>query len=239
MQRDSSRVERNDIYVYLIAGVATASMFMEKFRVTIHEKLAQGGRKVHSELLFPYGDRSRRVVPQIWEVRHDMRLSFSWVTSSIGGNRLLTAIQPQIPMGQDHTIILIGHSGGGVASVHAAQLMLERHIGTQPRPVVMIGSPRVRIPDILQSSVLSLYAMGNSRDLISRLGTFGGWSAGLNRIPIWKPDKHAPANIQALPIIGGHPDYFRDRDPYINPMGKSNLDLTMEAIEQWLYPSTH
>ncbi|WP_373229398.1 hypothetical protein [Cohnella sp.] len=236
MQRASNGVEGNEIYVYLMAGVATAPHFMEKFRAALHEKLAQSGRSVHSELLFPYGDWSRRVVPQLWEIRYDMRLSFSRFSYSIGGNRLLSSILSQLPMDRSHRTIFIGHSGGGVAAVHAAQLMLEKHIGSEPSQVVMIGSPRVRIPDNLQSSVLSLYATGKSRDLVSRLGTFGGWSSELRRFPIWQADKHAPVNIQGLPIIGGHPDYFRDRAPYVNAIGKSNIDITLEAIEQWLYP---
>lgn len=227
---------RNDISIYLMAGVATAPHFMERFRIALLERLEQACGSVYSELLFPYGDWSRRIVPQLWEIRHDMRLSFRRLKRSIGGNRLLASIRPQLSIGRSHRTILIGHSGGGVAALHAAQLMLDEQIDSLPSLVVMIGSPRVRIPANLQSSVLSLYAAGKSRDIISSIGTFGGWSSGLRRFPTWQSNKHAPVNIQGLPIIGGHPDYFRERAPYMNLLGKSNLDISLEAIVSWLYP---
>ncbi len=245
MLSDSNGKEGNEIRLYIMAGVATAPHFMETFRVALHGKLEQSGQAVRSELLFPYGDWSRRLIPQLWEIRHDMRLGFRRIVDSIGGNRVLSSIPSQPTINGGSGTILIGHSGGGVAAVHAAQLLLEKDIGSQPCKVVMIGSPRCRIPIGMRHSVLTLYAAGkhgnginegSSRDMISRLGTFGGWSAGLRRFPAWQADKHAPANILGVPIIGGHADYFRERAPFINPMGMSNMDLTLEAIVRWLIP---
>jgi hypothetical protein len=231
------------MHIYVMAGMATSPQFMERFRVTLQGRLEQSEHVDHSEALFPYGDNSRRLISQLWEIRHDMRLRFRRITNSIGGNRILTSIKQQVTVKGDHKMLFIGHSGGGVAAVQAAQLLLEQNRELQPFPVVMIGSPRCRIPDVMQNSVLSLHAAGRSPkeinagispDVVTRLGTFGGWTAGLRRFPSWQVDKYAPANILSVPIIGGHADYFRDSEPYVNPMGTSNLDITLEAIDRWL-----
>jgi pimeloyl-ACP methyl ester carboxylesterase len=234
MQRNSHSVESHKTFIYLLAGVATAPLFMETIRIALHDRLTKLGESVHSELLFPYGDWSRRVIPQVWEIKKDMRLGFQRLERSIGGNRVLASIESQLIAESGCRIILIGHSAGGVAAVHAAQLLLEKQVCSKPCSVVMIGSPRIRIPEPLKRSILSLHAIGKNRDLISRLGTFGGWQAGLGRIPVWRADKHAPDSIQVLSLLGGHPDYFRDQAPFINQQGKSNLELTLEAIVQWL-----
>jgi hypothetical protein len=216
-----------------MTGFATAPHFMEKLRVALHRILNHWGQSVHSELLFPYGDWSRRAVPQLWEIRSDIRLGLRRLNSSIGGNRALASIKKRRPL-PDHsrkTTILIGHSGGGVAAVHAAQLLSEQQGGSD-YCVVMIGSPRCRIPESLRPSVLAISAAGT--DFIPRLGSYGGWKAGKLRFPSWHRDKHAPADIRVVPIIGGHADYFRDSAPYVNFEGISNLALTLEAIELWL-----
>jgi hypothetical protein len=231
------------MHIYLMAGMATSPNFMERVRVALQGRLEQSGKVVHSELLFPYGDNRRRLIPQAWEIRHDMRLRFRRIAYSIGGNRVLTSIQSQLTVNGEDKFLFVGHSGGGVAAVHTAKLLLERQHVLQPFPVVMVGSPRCRIPDEMQNYVLSLHAAGKSQkginagispDVVTRLGTFGGWTAGLRRFPSWQVDKHAPANIRSVPIIGGHADYFRDCEPYVNPMGTSNLDITLEAIDRWL-----
>lgn len=243
MPSDSNERVGNNVHLYLLAGVATAPLFMESLRLALHEKLARSSaRIVHSELLFPYGEWSRRLIPQLWEIRHDMRLGFRRITSSIGGDRTQTSILARKNGDDKPFMILIGHSGGGVAAIHAAQLLIERGYGSA-YSVILIGSPRCRIPDGLRDSVLSISATGKrldiampgkSRDLVSRLGTFGGWHKPLRRLPAWKRDKHAPVSIHAVPIIGGHADYFRDSAPFVNSLGQSNLDLTLETIESWL-----
>jgi pimeloyl-ACP methyl ester carboxylesterase len=233
MQSDSTRKREYGIDLYLMAGLATTPHFMEKLRVALHGWLEQWWRPVHSELLFPYGDRSRRAFPQLWEIRSDMRRGFRRLYKSVGGNRAIEALEiRRVRLDRDRkTTLFIGHSGGGVAAVHAAQLLSERQ-GDSDCLIVMIGSPRCRIPEGLRQSVLSISAAG--KDFVPRLGSFGGWKAGMLRIPSWHSDKHAPGEMRSVPIIGGHADYFRDNAPYVNPMGQSNLDITLEAIESWL-----
>ncbi|WP_256760007.1 hypothetical protein [Cohnella sp. WQ 127256] len=257
MQSNLIGKEVNELDVFFLAGLATAPHFMENLRHVLIDKLQRGfsneslGQPVYSEQLFPYGDWGRRVIPQLWEIRSDMRLGVSRIARSIGGNRALNSIRSARPLSCDRPrmLLLIGHSGGGIAAVHAAQLLLdsERYSACL---VVMIGSPKCRIPESLRPSVLSISAAGRTKgtsttpsrspDIVSRLGTFGGWAVGNKedvvnrRLPSWLRDKHAPATRISVPIIGGHADYFRERVPFVNQEGRSNLDLTLEAILTWL-----
>ncbi|WP_308637481.1 hypothetical protein [Paenibacillus silvisoli] len=234
---------KGPVALYLLSGLATAPQFMESFRVALHALLAREGYEVEaSELLFPYGDWSRNVVKQVCEIGLDMRLSPRRAGRSIGGRRAVASIAAsRLRRGwQGGRTILVGHSGGGVAAVHAAKLLHEQD-GGAPGPVVMIGSPRCRIPAELRPSVLFVHAAGDSAgakiaDSISRLGSFGGWggfgAAGGGRL--WKPDKHGPAGACGVPIIGGHADYFREHAPYTNELGLSNGWLTLQAAWSWL-----
>ncbi|CAM3990112.1 hypothetical protein COLU111180_18270 [Cohnella lubricantis] len=259
MPCDSTNSAKINSDLYFIAGFRTAPLFMEEFRVSLQGRLEKAGARVRSKLLFPYGDWSRGPVSQLLEIRRDMRLSPDRLERSIGGRHVLEAItrdreaslheedsrgregcedreRPRLP-------ILIGHSGGGVAAVHASSLLLARMGGT-PCPVVMIGSPKCRIPDELRGSVLYLHAARRRgregrqvvySDPVTRLGTFGGWhSPGSRRWRTWRRDQHAPGNIVSVPIVGGHADYFRSRAPFIDGNGLSNLDLISEEVWHWL-----
>ncbi|QMV40636.1 hypothetical protein [Cohnella cholangitidis] len=256
MRRDSIGQEAGECELYFLAGLATAPTFMEKLRTEMLTSMTDG-RLVRSELLFPYGDWSRAVLPQLWEIRSDMRLRPERVTKSVGGNRALEAIRRQRALSPNRTAsattILIGHSGGGIAAVHAGQLLLEQGLSSACF-VVTVGSPRCRIPHRLRPNTLSIHVAGRrgkrsltkrkSPDLVSRLGTHGGWtlrSASMNgetearrSFPLWNRDKHAPSTVIAVPIVGGHADYFRERSPYVDTNGKSNLEVTMDVILGWL-----
>lgn len=229
--------------LYLIAGVNTAPHFMEEFRQTLHREMEEAGAEVRSKLLFPYGDWSRRTAAQLLEIRRDMRLPPERLNRSIGGRQVLEAMWPaRGEDGRRSRPILIGHSGGGVAAVHASALLPELEGGV-PCPVVMIGSPKCRIPDAMRGSVLYLRAAGRGRrrgtmataDPVARIGSFGGWSpAGRFGWPKWRRDKHAPTAIRSVPILGGHADYFRNRHPYLDEAGKSNLERISETVREWL-----
>ncbi|MBM7567167.1 hypothetical protein [Paenibacillus sacheonensis] len=230
--------ERKRVSLYLLAGLATAPQFMESFRVALHDIIAREGFGVRtSQLLFPYGDWSRRAIPQLWEISRDMRLGAGRFGRSIGGGRAVDRIGSGWTPGPGpgDRIVLVGHSGGGVAAVHAAWQLMDL-IGGPPSPVVMIGSPRCRIPEELRESVLFVYAggaqqdpgrPGRSADAVARLGTFGGgW--------LRKADKHAPPFSGGVPIIGKHADYFREREPYVNELGLTNQRLTLDVVWPWL-----
>src|SRR5690606_1696010 len=126
--------------------------------------------------------------------------------------------------GHSGELALIGHSGGGVAAVHAAHAL--HRAGASIRAVAMIGSPKAPIPRLLRPCTVFLHSKspitGRHTDPVARLGAFRGLPA---------------AAKQGLPLIGGHRDYFRSREPFVSPSGLSNLDITTAAVLEWLLAS--
>lgn len=243
--------------LYLLNGVRSAPRFMERLQETLAGELRALGFAVSAGVLFPYDDWSRRLLPQVREVRFDIMLPYRRYERSIGGSRVLAdldadrshaeAAAGERPMRE--LTVLVGHSAGGVAAVHAAGLLLARE-GGPPTPVVMIGSPKCRIPEPLREAVLYVQAerssgaagvgrakgsAGRTSDPVCRIGSFGGWTKGSGRLlPGWRSDRHAPAGRAAVRIIGGHADYFRDRAPYEAEGGRTNMDETLAAVMPWL-----
>lgn len=182
-----------------------------------------------SSLLFPYGDWSCPLIPQIRQVRRDMILRSGSFERSIGGRSILDEIGR---MEEADVVLFIGHSGGGVASVHAASLLDERLPAIQTR-IVQIGCPRFAIPPVMRDRVRYIYASranGSGKDPITRIGSWGGWEKGGIGIPRWNPLKFAPEERIPVPIIGGHADYFRDHDRFRSDTGSTNLDLVLERM---------
>lgn len=242
-RQSRERADTLDIEAYFAAGVATTPMFMERLREGVHRALTDRGASVRSGLVFPYGDRERSLWTQLREVGRDMRLRYGRIATSIGGNRLMESLERMGGARSSARTLLIGHSAGGVAAVQAAEMLLARSEGRGPAPlVVMIGSPRCRIPERLRDSVLYVYAekpaargsVTRPADPITRLGTFGGWRAGKFYVPRWIMDKHGPQHHHGVRIIGKHPDYFREEPPYVNDLGLSNLTLTIDIVLRWL-----
>jgi len=238
----------NKIEMYFLAGLATAPLFMENLRLALERRLGQAdvsdGAVIRSSLLYPYGDWSRNVLAQIWEIRADMRRKDGGLEKSIGGSRTLEAIKrARGENGESEkagTTLLVGHSGGGIAAVHAAAMLMAA--GASPSCfAVKVGSPRCRIPERMRHRVLSIHAegrrrgdaVGRSPDFVSRIGSYGGWGRS-RALPVWQKGMHGPGTRIAMPIVGKHADYFRDRAPYLNTDGKSNLDLIVDAIVAWL-----
>ncbi|MFD0680525.1 MULTISPECIES: hypothetical protein [unclassified Paenibacillus] len=240
------------ITLYLLAGVATAPLFMEGLRQTMEARLLQDGWLVQSELLFPYGDWSRKLSSQLREMSHDLWRARTRPLRSIGGQRVAAAIKAR---GEDSLPLLIGHSGGGVAAVHAVQILADAggavggrangRFGAGPRRpfphrIVQIGSPKCPIPEWMRESVLyagALNAKGKSSDLITRLGSWSGWQRNERGLTTWSWKQFAPTAIVHIPVIGGHPDYFRESSPYLNIDGVPNMETTVQAIWDWFQSS--
>ncbi|MFC5471780.1 hypothetical protein ACFPPD_24175 [Cohnella suwonensis] len=213
--------------IYMLAGFATAPRFMERMGAALRERLERDGARVErTEALFPYGDWSRGKLPQLREIVADMRLGekAERLTRSVGGRIAADAIRERGAVSDPATTLLLGHSGGGVAAVHAAQLLLDRRERSRCL-AVMIGSPKCRIPSALRPYVLSISAAGRSRRPADFVPWFGshGWRG-----------KHGPASRAEVPIVGGHADYFREAAPYVDAEGASNLERTLGAIQLWL-----
>jgi hypothetical protein len=223
----------NKVALYLLAGVATAPNFMEDFCSEMVQRFRQTGWEVQVETLFPYGDWSRSLIKQIDEIRYDLVPGLSRRHSPIGGRRVADAIKASYRGG---TLVIIGHSGGGVAGVHAAQI-LSREGGIPVTKIVQIGSPKCAVPQAIRTSVFYVCAMnrkGQQTDPVTRLGSWGGWERSRMGMPRWNPRLSAPFHIMRVPIIGGHADYFRRKSPFINEDGLSNLEITTNSVWAWL-----
>ena len=236
-----------NVHLYVIHGVRSAPYFLEGFREALHRRLESAGRRVRSETLLPYGDWSRSPALQLREVARDLFLADRDPRRSVGGLRVLERIRGAgTPDGGDGgRILLVAHSAGGVAAARAAELVAAEG-GGEPPLVVMIGSPRFRISARLGGSVLSVCAgvpdrrgVLRSRDGISRIATFGGFASRGWRLSGRRggPVRDARPSLceeAYIPIAGGHTDYFRDRPPFVDGSGRTNLELTLETVWSWL-----
>lgn len=217
----NAREAAEPVHMYLFAGVGTAPHFMQRF----YEELAgllerETGTVVSGGLLFPYGDWNRSLRSQVLEVWHDIRLPLDRLSRSIGGQSALLQIGPAT----SGRLLLIGHSGGGTAAVHAAAMLHgERQPGTVA--VLQIGSPKSPVPEELQAGTAYLYAArpdGRGKDPVCRIGSWRS-REGLRRLrPGRRGRAYAPDQLVPLQLAGGHPDYFRST--MLNTDGQSNLD---------------
>ncbi|OXM13190.1 thioesterase domain-containing protein [Paenibacillus herberti] len=222
--------------VYHVAGVATYPSTFVECRKQLERILALHGTEASFETLFPYGDYSRSMWRQIWEVRSD--LTRLVLPTRIGSKTMLREIERSHEGGP---ILLIGHSGGGVAAYQTARMLLRQGIPPEELRVAQIGSPKVPVDDALKASVGYFYAVnaaGKPADPITRIGSWAGWaSGGSGRVPAWSRARHAPGHMQGLTVIGGHTNYFRHQLPYVDERSLSNLDKTVGAMAEWLKSS--
>ncbi|QYR19591.1 hypothetical protein KZ483_16975 [Paenibacillus sp. sptzw28] len=225
-----THLHHRNISIYFLAGVATAPNFMEEFRIKTVERFQQAKWHVrHAEVLFPYGDWNCGLALQLHELRQDLYPLWKSKLAAIGGRAAAETIRTAYDGG---VLMLIGHSGGGVAGIHAAELMMKAdEISAEHIRLVQIGSPMCRVPAQLRASTLYISAAGDS---VTFLGSWGGWEKGRLGIFRWNRRKFAPDSIVRVPIIGKHTDYFRGRSPYVNVEGISNLEVTLQSIWSWL-----
>ncbi len=221
--------ENKGMYLYALAGIGTAPGFMQEFHGELARRLAAAtGLPVEGGLLYPYGEWSRSVRRQVWEVWRDIRLPAGAWEGSYGVAALRRELEG-VARGSG-PVVLVGHSGGGTAAVHAAA-MLQAAAPERPVAVVQIGSPRSPVPPGLREAVVFGFACGpggRGRDPVCRLGSWRAARGGGGRVVFGRlllPGQRIP-----LPIAGGHPDYFRGH--LRNAAGVSNLELVTAAVEK-------
>jgi hypothetical protein len=219
--------QRRMLHVYAIAGIATSPDFMEGLLLEIERRLAAHGvpaDAVRTSLLLPYGSWNRPLWLQLREIGRDLRLGPGRRSGSVGGAAVLRRLAADGVRGDD-ALWLIGHSGGGLAAVHAAEELLAQHREPDLH-TVQVGSPRCAVAAALQARAAYVYAAGpggRGKDPICRLGRWG-----------WRR-RRVPSLVAGVPIVGGHADYFREHPPYVQPeTGAANLDLTLGAFWNWL-----
>jgi len=222
-----------DVDLYVVHGVLSAPHFLEGFRTALHLRLEEAGRAVRSETLFPYGDWSRSPAVQLREAARDLFLAERDARRSVGGRRVLERVREGGGPSGGRRIVLAGHSAGGIAAARAAELMMLDGAPVPPL-VVMIGSPRFRISAPLRDSTLRVCAgapdrrgVFRSRDGVVCIAAFGGLAWPFRT-------RGRREETVFLPIVGGHTDYFRDREPWTDPDGRTNLELTLDVVRSWL-----
>lgn len=212
--------------VYLLAGIGSTRAFFTDCKAELAARLARSGQEPAIRELFPYGDQTQSMVRQIYDVHGDL----SRVRSARLGGR--SAAQQVRERSLGKPVLLIGHSGGGVAAYQAASMLADE--GDIPDfRVVQLGSPKVPIRQEHKSRVSYYFAVDEAkkyRDPITRIGTWGGWSRGKLGLLYWDRRKYAPGQVAEVTLLGGHPHYFRSRAPFVHQERGSNLSLTLNAI---------
>lgn len=222
--------------VYLMAGVATANQMFSECRRKLEDLLGYEAGKPDIHEVFPYGDNSRNMWTQVLEVGSDLTNGLR--LSRVGGRKAAESIQATYK--GDGRVLLIGHSGGGAAAYQAA-VKLHRAGALRDFRIVQIGSPRIRVLPELRDRVCYLHSVdaeGKVSDPISKIGTWGGWSVSSDRrkqpMPYWNRLKYAPGRVEGIPVVGGHADYFKHQNPFVDDQLVCNLDKTVDRIGSWL-----
>jgi len=137
-ERDSRMtiVKGSTLHVYLLAGVRTPTCTFNHCKKKLDERLRSDGLEPIIHVLFPYGDASRNVLRQVLEVKSDLSNRIS--ARRIGGRHVLNQIKKTF---RGNRMLMIGHSGGGVAAYQAARMVEEHGIAEDFR-IVQVGSPR-------------------------------------------------------------------------------------------------
>lgn len=219
--------------IFLLAGVKTSPSAFHALEHALVNNLQQKGITPDIELLFPYGDAERSLMRQLYEVRAD--LSRKAKLAGYGGRKVWERINSSCEVPK---LLLIGHSGGGVAAYQIARKLHEDQLPIDSK-VVQIGSPKTRIIPQLKERVGYIHSIDNDgkvKDPISRLGSWGGWSYITPEIPLphWDSQKYAPGYIEGIRTLGGHADYFRQSEQFSDEHRACNLDKTMSSLNAYL-----
>ncbi|WP_042170813.1 hypothetical protein [Paenibacillus gorillae] len=225
---------KSSISIYLLAGVATTQTAFNECRDKLDRLFRSDGLEPFIHILHPYGDASRNLYRQIVEVGSDLsnRIGIGRVGAKAAFRKIIETLRDE-----DEPTLLIGHSGGGIAAYQAGRMLHNQRLARNVR-IVQVGSPRIAIQPDLKDRVSyfhSIDAEGKLNDPISRIGSWGGWQAERGgAVPRWNRMKHAPVNVEGIPLIGGHAHYFRHQQPFIDQDAVCNLDKTIDRVRVWL-----
>ncbi|HZG87672.1 hypothetical protein [Paenibacillus sp.] len=202
------------LVLFALSGVFTSPDFMDGFRDAVLARARRGGWDAEAHSLMPYGDWSGSKLRQAIEVAADV------CGPLVGGARAARDADRLCEGAGSARIALLGHSGGGIAALHAARLL--QRSGFDVAAIAMIGSPKRPIPAALRDKTAFLYAASESGRAVDGVARAGAW--------LGRP----PARIVPLRLIGGHPDYFRSAPPFVNERGDSNLRISADAAWGWV-----
>lgn len=207
------------VSVYFAAGISMrrkSVMFLEAMRHIEERYKTKGYTSVRVQCFFPYGTldhvpESKRhtfIAGQAFTVGLDIYRKAGY---TVGGQALYRDISLNYDRLSGGAIVLIGHSGGGIASYKAAQLLNEN--GYPVNRVFMVGSPEIPICASCRDKVFAIEHGGQWGDWISR-SSFHWFQ---------------PAKVRVrIPIRGGHHQYFCNKSKDENNV--SNLEKVMDFI---------
>jgi hypothetical protein len=216
---------RAGLSVYFAAGISVrrqGDMFRDAMNELERRCRTAGIRRFRTHAFYPYGyiddvpaERRRRfIASQVASVFRDM---WSKAASSLGGQALYREVRDDYDKKGSGDIVLVGHSGGGIASYKAAQLLVDE--GYPVSRVVMVGSPELPVRRSMRKLVCTIEHGGRWGDWICRCG-FHCFS---------------PARYRAkLPLAGWHPHYFCGQS--IGAGQVANLEMVMDTIWNWIQP---
>ncbi|GIP34603.1 hypothetical protein [Paenibacillus sp. J2TS4] len=206
------------ITAYFVAGIGTwrsGNTFGSAMQL-LQERFRQEGRgEIHTAALYPYGvmDHLPRhmvrwtMFRQALQVIYDM---YRRPERSPAILRLTQEIRQDYGINGSGDIVLIGHSGGGVAAYGAARLLSEQ--GYSVPHVIQVGSPECHVRQEWRERVYRLRQPG-----------WSDWATWW-RFSLFRP----PLRRDTVAIEKGHPYYFcsatKDKE------GVSNLSKVMDKI---------
>lgn len=211
------------ISVYFAAGISmfqTSEMFIDAMNHMENRYRSRGFTSIRTHCFYPYGtmddipaSRHRRfMTKQAFMVGRDI---YRQAAHTVGGRALFNDIRQHYDRLSGGDIVLIGHSGGGIASYKAAQLLHSE--GYPVIRIFMVGSPEIPICANCRDKVFTIEHGGRGGDWISRCAFH------------W----FRPAKVRVrLPINGGHPDYFCHQSRDENNV--SNMEKVMDFIWSWV-----
>ncbi|WP_068603450.1 alpha/beta hydrolase family protein [Paenibacillus swuensis] len=246
LAKGTAMPEKVEVHLFIMAGLATSPDFFDGFQGELSTRFRSKGVSARIDIVYPYGNWSRRLIPQLREIRRDVfpwRNRTSRYEDRLGGLNAAEAVKASYAGG---ALYLVGHSAGGTAAVHAGLRLL--HEGFPLGRLVQIGSPKSPLPDQLRAISAYFYATnatGRPTDRVTRLGSWGGLDRSRSRLgkirneaqgmlPRWNSMLYAPERVTGICLRGGHADYFRTSQAYRNAEGVANLTLTTDAVWSWL-----
>ncbi|XEC97380.1 hypothetical protein AB6A23_12960 [Paenibacillus tarimensis] len=217
---------RASLSVYFAAGISITrknDVFQDAMKDIERRCHCEGINRVRINTFYPYGyiddvpvSRHKRFIfGQAAVVFADM-LTKASMTS--GGQSLYHDIRKDYDADGGGNIVLIGHSGGGVASYKAGLLLEEA--GYPVSDIIMVGSPKIPIRKTFRDRVYALEHSGRWGDLVCRIG-----------FHLFRP----PRDRVRLPIVDGHPSYFCNESKDENDV--SNMSKVLDTIWGWLQPT--
>lgn len=218
-------MQMNGKSIYFLSGIGMLQVgdyFAGAKQDIVNRYKAVGIDPVHVCDFYPYGymdgvpkrESLRFLARQALKVSRDMYRRYR---RNPGGLHAFRQIRADYDAHGTGAIVLIGHSGGGVAAYKTAKLLADR--GYPVERVFLVGAPVQGIASDWQSKVHCL----------EKAGRFGDW------VTWWgKPCIGSPRQRATVDIVGGHTHYF-SMDA-VDSEGVSNMAKVMDKIWGWLAP---